>query len=172
MGWNCGGGWFLSLWWWERGERTPWCLSVAGFWPKKTVRQALQGVEAHGIPACALRGGCWLAGCMQGRHWLKMGFFLFLFFWEGASCQDFSSKCLSNEIFLPCGCGSGGTLANVCALCLEEKVKHMKWRLKQVRLFFFSSVPQQYVFLWLACLFLSLLLHMWGRQLERQKDAS
>lgn len=99
------------------------------FLTKKTVRQGLQGVEAHGTPACALRGGGWLAGWLAARREgidSKCFLFFLLFFWEGASCQDFSSKCLSNEIFLPCGCGSGGTLANVCALCLEEKVKHMK----------------------------------------------
>lgn len=34
----------------------------------KTVRQGLQGVEAHGTPACALRGGCWLAGWLAARR--------------------------------------------------------------------------------------------------------
>lgn len=80
------------------------------FFLRKLRGKGLKGSELLRTQMTALKGGCWLAAHSESRVW---------HFWGEASCQAFPSKCLSTEIFRPCGTISSGTMANVYALYLE-----------------------------------------------------
>lgn len=58
------------------------------------------------------------AGCAESIG--SCDLFIYLFFGEGARCQDLSSKCLSNEIFVPLRRDGGQCL---CFVFPKEKVQ-------------------------------------------------